>query len=525
MDMNGHRPQSPASTDNAPSPSKRPRLESGHMNGQQLAPNGRGAQAQGMPGQPNPQALLMQNGLNARMNPAQFQQAFQQSGPAAQQKSIQVYAQNLALHHSRSAMNNQAMPNGMMNPGVMANQTDLVPMPDNQGMYMNGGEYYPNGQMNQVRAGMPTPGSQPGNHALQDYQMQLMLLEQQNKRRLMMARQEQDSMARPDGQPMPGQQQGLPPGTSPQGSRTGASPNPSDQMKRGTPKIPQTGLPGSPSTADPMAQGRGSPASMNFNPGQMPPDMAGGPSFFMKGMPDGMVGPNGMRPPSSNPSFSGPQMGQPISAAGAGARVPSWQPQQGGPQGQPMAPHQSPATQSQTTGTPQDRNPMPPPQAPPAAGANAGRAQPPSPQTGTTAPPTPQQPNKPAQKGKKGKDDTRKVSKLFAHLLLPPSPTLVALQFFGNCELNVGSSDRRNKPLLPPPMRIPRPLLPLKPSTHPRLLPRLLSPLNIPIRLIRPGRMPPRPRASSPRRRLRPSRWSNNPRSTRTSNSRLMTST
>ncbi|KAF4634839.1 hypothetical protein G7Y89_g3253 [Cudoniella acicularis] len=33
-----------------------------------------------------------------------------------------------------------------------------------------------------------------GNHALQDYQMQLMLLEQQNKKRLMMARQEQDNM-------------------------------------------------------------------------------------------------------------------------------------------------------------------------------------------------------------------------------------------------------------------------------------------------------------------------------------------
>ncbi len=32
----------------------------------------------------------------------------------------------------------------------------------------------------------------PGNHALQDYQMQLMLLEQQNKKRLLMARQEQD---------------------------------------------------------------------------------------------------------------------------------------------------------------------------------------------------------------------------------------------------------------------------------------------------------------------------------------------
>ena len=50
MDMNGNRPQSPASADNAPSPSKRPRLEGGPVNGQQLAPNGRG-QGQGMQGQ------------------------------------------------------------------------------------------------------------------------------------------------------------------------------------------------------------------------------------------------------------------------------------------------------------------------------------------------------------------------------------------------------------------------------------------------------------------------------------------
>ncbi|KAF4447094.1 hypothetical protein F53441_9325 [Fusarium austroafricanum] len=43
-------------------------------------------------------------------------------------------------------------------------------------------------------------------HALNDYQMQLMLLEQQNKKRLMMARQEQDST----GLPPPGGAQGLP---------------------------------------------------------------------------------------------------------------------------------------------------------------------------------------------------------------------------------------------------------------------------------------------------------------------------
>jgi ankyrin repeat protein len=40
------------------------------------------------------------------------------------------------------------------------------------------------------------PSPNGGSFAFQDYQMQLMLLEQQNKRRLMMARQEQDSMTR-----------------------------------------------------------------------------------------------------------------------------------------------------------------------------------------------------------------------------------------------------------------------------------------------------------------------------------------
>ncbi|OJJ48087.1 hypothetical protein ASPZODRAFT_62484 [Penicilliopsis zonata CBS 506.65] len=406
IDMNGHRPQSPSSAENAPSPPKRPRLEGGPMNGQQqLAPNGRG-QGQVMPGQPNQPALLMQNGMARTMNPGQFPAFQQQGGPAGQQqKSIQVYAHNLALHHSRSALNNQGMPNGLMNPGVMPNQTDLVPMPDGQGMYPMSADFYAaNGQIVQGRTGMQTPGGQHGNHALQDYQMQLMLLEQQNKRRLMMARQEQDSMTRVDGQPpMPGQQ-ALPPGTSPQGSRAGTSPNPNDQMKRGTPKIPQTGLPGSPSAVDAMAQGRGSPASMNFT-GQMPSDMSS--SFFVKGM-EGMAGPNGMRPPSSNPAFSGPQMVQPI-PAGAANRVPNggWQP---GPQGQPMVPQQQPTNQPQPTGTPQERGAMPPPQAPPAPGAVAGRTQPASPQTGA-APPTPQQANKAAPKKKDTKDVKKRIKK------------------------------------------------------------------------------------------------------------------
>ncbi|TQB68858.1 hypothetical protein MPDQ_002660 [Monascus purpureus] len=405
MDMNGHRPQSPASAETAPSPSKRPRLEGAHMNGQQLAPNGRG-QGQTVPGQPNPQqALLMRSGIDPRaMNPAQFQ-AFQQSNPAAQQKSIQVYAQNLALHHSRSALNNQGMPNGLMNPGVMPNQADLVPMPDGQGMYPMGDYYGANGQqLAQLRAGVQTPGGQHGNHALQDYQMQLMLLEQQNKRRLMMARQEQDSITRDGQPPVPGQP--MPPGAM-QGNRTGTSPNPGDQIKRGTPKMPQAGLPGSPSAGEPLTQNRGSPAAMNFNGTQMPPEMSA-PAFFVKG-PEGMVGPNGMRPPSSNPpgGYSGPQMNQPIPAPGNRMPGANWQAQQQGPQGQAMPPQQSPVNHQQPTGT-QERAAMPPPQAPTAAGAGAGRA---SPQTGAAAPPTPQQANKPAPKKKETKDSRKRPSK------------------------------------------------------------------------------------------------------------------
>ncbi|KAJ5707980.1 Transcriptional activator somA [Penicillium malachiteum] len=386
IDMNGNRPQSPASADNAPSPSKRPRLADGAVNGQPLAPGGRG-QGQAMQGQ-NPQ-MVLQNGMaQGRINPAQFQQF--PSGPvAAQQKSMQVYAQNLALHHSRSALNSQAIPNGgMMNPGVMSNQADLVAMPDAQGMYPMG-EYYgaPNGQMAPVRPGMAgAPNGQHGNHALQDYQMQLMLLEQQNKRRLMMARQEQDTMGR-DGSQMPGQ--GLPPGTSP-GSRTGTSPNPTDQMKRGTPKMPQTGLPGSPSAAD-LGQNRGSPGSMNLN-GQMPPEMA---AQFFPGAPN-------MRPPSSNPSsFSGPSMGQPLPANANRVASGQWQPGQ-------MPPQHSPATQPQA-GTPQDQRNMPPPQAPPGAAGNAGRAQ--ESPAGGNAPPTPQPPSKAAPKREKKKNAPKQSKK------------------------------------------------------------------------------------------------------------------
>ena len=409
MGMNGQRPQSPASADNAPSPSKRPRLD-GPFNGQPMGPNGRGQPPMG----PNPQAaqrtaqMLRQNNINpASLDPVQFQN-FQNQPPSAQAKSIQVYAQTLAQHHSRAGLDNQGLQNGVMNPGMMGNPGSpmMQPMPDGQnlGVAMND-MYGPNNPaaMQQMRMAA-TNGQQGGSHALQDYQMQLMLLEQQNKKRLMMARQEQDQGQRQDG--MPGMPQQFPPGMSPQNSRNGPSPNPNDQMRRGTPKMMQQGLPGSPMPGDGgIPQTRGSPAAMSFPNGTMPQDVP--PQFFQQ---NGPMGPNGMmmRPPSSHPGFNGVQMNQQMEALRAQGRMPNggW-PQ--GPQGQaPMMPQPPPGQQPQSMGTPQQRNEMPPPQAPPSS-ATAGRTNPSSPSQQSNAPPTPQQANKAAPKGKKDSKADRKV--------------------------------------------------------------------------------------------------------------------
>ncbi|KXJ95052.1 hypothetical protein Micbo1qcDRAFT_200500 [Microdochium bolleyi] len=424
MDAN-RRPGSPGSAENAPSPNKRPRLDgAGPFNPQQVAmmqqQNGQRPQ-QGMPGQqvPNGPAnsaqaaaasqMLLTNGINpSQLTPQQFQQ-FQNQPPHAQAKSIQAYSQNLQQHHSQQIPNKQAAnPNGPQGQGspMMAQGPD--------GANLNA--YYHPGEMGNPAAMRPgAPGQVQGaggsNHALQDYQMQLMLLEQQNKKRLMMARQEQDSMGnmpRADGQPGPAGAPG-PNGqgfqdTSPQAARSGASPNPSEQMKRGTPQMNSAGIP---SPLPEGAQSRGSPNPMNFMPNNMDPNMA--PHFF-KGM-NGMEGNmgnvqmnGGMRPPSSHPGqpgFNG-QMTPQMAAAAAAARQGGQNPQmqwQGQPNGNGMAPG---APQGQVQGTPQQRA-MPPPSAPAtgaAANANAGGRATASPQQGNAAPPTPQQSNKAAPKKK-----------------------------------------------------------------------------------------------------------------------------
>ena len=120
MEGNRDRPSSPATGENAPSPSaKRPRLEGGppfNPNQPGMMPNGR--PGQGMPGQQMPTSqsvaaahqMLNAHGINPNsLNPQQLQQ-FIAAPPAAQQKSIATYSQNLQQHHGNQ-MGNKQMPN------------------------------------------------------------------------------------------------------------------------------------------------------------------------------------------------------------------------------------------------------------------------------------------------------------------------------------------------------------------------------------------------------------------------------
>ena len=401
MALNGQRPRTP-SADNAPSPSKRPRLDGPPYNGQMM-PNGR-------PGQGMPNSRIMPGGNQARnmlaaqgmqpslMSPAQLE-TFSNQPQHIQDKSLQIFQQNQGGGMPQQHMAGQGSP--MIPAGMDASQMELY------------------GATRGVQMGQ---GGQNGNHALQDYQMQLMLLEQQNKKRLMMARQEQDNQTmRPEGQPgMPGQPGGYPQGMSPQASRSGPSPNPADQMKRGTPKMGQIGLPGSPMPDGSMGQGRNSPGSMGFA-------MQGGDVFQAGAL--GVGGnPQMMRPPpSSHPNFpNGAQFAQQQHLDALrqqqqqnGGRMPNpgaWSQGPPGPgammsqpgQGQPPAQMGTPRQQNQNTMGP-------PTQAPPAPTAADG-PRPRSPAQ-LTNPPTPSQTAKPKPQSKKdSKAAPHKVSSLLAYL-------------------------------------------------------------------------------------------------------------
>lgn len=413
MDGNRERPSSPASGENAPSPSKRPRIEGAPFNGNQpgaMMANGRPGQV--MPGQQmgvagnvaNAQQVLAANGINpAQLNPQQMQN-FANTPPAAQQKSIATYSHNLQQHHGNQ-MGNKQMPGGPQN-----QSSPMMPQgPDGNAL---NAFYNPEmggpGAMRQGPAGAQAAAA-GSNHALQDYQMQLMLLEQQNKKRLMMARQEQSDMGGMprDGQPGAPGPNGQPfPDTSPQAMRSGTSPNPAEQMKRGTPQMNNSGIP---SPVPDGGQSRESPnPAMNFLGNHVDVTMA--PHFY-KGVDGNMAQAqmNGMRPPSSHPGqpFNGPMNAQMMAARqqqNAQGNPQQWQP---GMNGQ-MMPQGIQAGQ-QVQATPQQRS-MPPPSAPAAAAANANNRTTASPQQAAAAPPTPSQTNKAAPKKKDTKNAKDKVS-------------------------------------------------------------------------------------------------------------------
>jgi hypothetical protein len=486
-DMDGSRVRaaSPGPTDNAPSPSKRPRLDGAPFNPNQgvMMPNGRPAQV--MPGQqqvgngPDFAQTLLQHGINpTSLNPNQLQAFISANPNLAAKNSIAMYSANLQQHHGNQmpnkAMGNAGGPQGQGSPMVQQGPDGAT-----LGQFYNPGDLAPGTTMRAAGPGQAT-GS---NHALQDYQMQLMLLEQQNKKRLMMARQEQDiggggNMQRPDGPGGPGGPAGPGgpnfQGTSPPGGRNGASPNPTD-MKRASQQMGNAAGMGSPLPDG--AQNRSSPNSVNvgFMPGAgMDPNVGGHFAMNMQGQM------NGMRPPSSHPQAFNPagmtqQQQQMIARQAAqqqqqqqqqaGQAGPGMQWQQAGPNGQLAG--QGP--QPQVQGTPQQaQRAMPPPSAPAVAATAANsRNTTSSPQTTTAAPPTPQQGTKANPKKKDNKNANKKVrTPLMGKARIRTSNTAqAAAQKKAGGNVNAGATPAAEPEAAPEPPTPATPITPVNPAS------------------------------------------------------------
>lgn len=402
MEMNGPRSNSPGSGD-APSP-KRQRIE-GNM--QQMQRPGLQGQMSNQVGPDSPSAsldpaaarhtreLLGSYGIDTSTMPEDQIQMIASQPTNNTIKSLDVYSRQMQRTMS-SAMNNASSDT---NKGMPPNVAAAMGPAGSQGSPMS--QAGMDGAMGDFNGGM-RPGMVPnaavavagaqagannGNHALQDYQMQLMLLEQQNKKRLLMARQEQDSMTQP-GMPQHAQ---FAPNMSPQGSRAGGpSPNPND-MARGTPKM----QPGT--SPNGQMQGRGSPAPGGFDPNGVPPNMRA----------QMVMGPNGQMLPRSHPQQQFPGTQQltqqhmdmfnrqsggmmPNGTFPGGPQMPQgMMPGQPGPGPQQIPPNMTPRQGNQA---------MPPPPAP--QPNQTGGTQPSSPAP-SAAPPTPSQANKPKPGNKK----------------------------------------------------------------------------------------------------------------------------
>ncbi|KAI1501805.1 hypothetical protein F5X99DRAFT_381098 [Biscogniauxia marginata] len=223
--------------------------------------------------------------------------------------------------------------------GKVLDDTDFLPLlvekPTEKGpSEAELGAFYNAGKMGSLAGITPRSDAAQGDgkiHALSDHQMKIMLLQQQNKRRLMMARQEQDIMtgirgdsAGPIGPGGPAE----PPGPNGeafiphQWARTGTS-NPAEQVKRDAPQMNTI------DTLPPLPQRA---HTMSFTPSSVDPNMQ---DQLFKGMNNvdnnRLVQMNeGMRPPSSHPnqpfnSQMNPQMmGQQQSPQGSPQQM-QWQ--------------------------------------------------------------------------------------------------------------------------------------------------------------------------------------------------------
>ena len=138
--------------------------------------------------------LLMNNGINpGDLTDAQFT-SFQQQLPDVQQKSVQLYAKNLANsfpHEQPSLESGASTPESRLprNNGEeeYEMQLKLLEQQNKKRLLMS---RFPQEQVG-LKSGASTPESQrrsPRNAGKEDYEMQLKLLEQQNKKRLLMCR-------------------------------------------------------------------------------------------------------------------------------------------------------------------------------------------------------------------------------------------------------------------------------------------------------------------------------------------------
>jgi hypothetical protein len=190
-----------------------------------------------------------------------------------QNKSVTAYKQNLAVQQSQQGMNNRPMPGpSPANPQFAANLNR--PPTEAELRALEGNAKQLGGQLSHPQAG--------GSHSLADYQNQLMVLEQQNKKRLQHARQETtNGRDEPGpGPPFPQggalQPGGTPLGTSmsPSNSRTGPSPRISNMDLQSQQRKPSQKTGSGAASPEPEGQIRGPSPAFAGPQGGMTPELA-----------------------------------------------------------------------------------------------------------------------------------------------------------------------------------------------------------------------------------------------------------